>query len=321
MARRRVVPLFDLIPRGNRQDGAVAPPAHAAPTATETNGELKVKPTVRIELKPREAEPPYVHAAAQASRVAHGEPPAIVRMPRAGLYVLIFLALLGMVGTWVFGYVMGQRQKADELAGLIRRDEPRVTEPGTNATLALNNRPHQPAVTPPTQHSQVQPQQTDQQPAAQPTQRQRPQLPPEIAVREEAGVFVPTVPAQWTAQPRPDAPIVTTQGWAALDPRKPGLNYLELATLSYGDAVTAVLYLYLNGVDAFAVPLDSGSSAAKDSPPKYRVIAAEGLEGRETRGAAATRLQSDVERLGGVWLKSLRGPTDFRSPLWKKHNP
>ncbi len=116
---------------------------------------------------------------------------------------------------------------------------------------------------------------------------------------------------------------LTSKGVLAGDPREPGLNYLALATLSRADSAAAIAFLAGNGLESFAVPVDSAASKANNPHPErdYRLFAALGVSSDEykRRATKVTNLEADVARLGAAWQKQHRGPSNFSRTLWEKY--
>lgn len=116
--------------------------------------------------------------------------------------------------------------------------------------------------------------------------------------------------------------ILTAEGMVRVDPRIVGHNYLELATLTRGQAEDAVRYLASRGEQAIAVRvagLDRGRTG-RNTSDRYRVIAL-GLSvpGERFRSSARERdgFEQKITRLGKAWAEQ-GGASDFSSPLWRR---
>jgi hypothetical protein len=106
-----------------------------------------------------------------------------------------------------------------------------------------------------------------------------------------------------------------------IDPRKPGVNYLHIATLAWKDAHRAVVYLNEHGVAAAAAPakpVDPLEARAKNLP--HVVFAIDGVPSDQYRASAAKRqaLEERVRSIGKRWQREEHGPSDFGQPGWSK---
>jgi hypothetical protein len=123
--------------------------------------------------------------------------------------------------------------------------------------------------------------------------------------------------------PGPAAPPATGTDEAAFaDPRKPGMNYLHIATMSWKDAEKAVAYLNKNGIAAAAAPakpVDPSEARAKNLP--HIVFAVDGVASDQFKATAARRqsLEERVRSLGKRWQREEHGPSDFGQPGWSKY--
>jgi len=116
---------------------------------------------------------------------------------------------------------------------------------------------------------------------------------------------------------------LTSKGILDGDPREPGLNYLALAVLPADNAVAAIQFLSANGLEAFALPVDSGLPKANNPNPArtYRLYAFLGVSSEEykRRATKVTNLEAEVARLGAVWQKQHRGASNFSRTQWEKY--
>lgn len=154
-------------------------------------------------------------------------------------------------------------------------------------------------------------------------------------------IIDPTSPLGSILQPTgadggPGAPPVLTPaadaadaGVYTTDPRTPGVNYLELAVLSYRDAVEAIGYLGKNGVKAAAVPVSVTRGAKGVDIERVRakndfcvLFVLEGLASSEYKSEAGSKkrldLESRVKAIGSRWQKEERGASNFADTLWRK---
>lgn len=99
------------------------------------------------------------------------------------------------------------------------------------------------------------------------------------------------------------------------------MNYLELCTLTYRDAVQAVEFLGANGLKAGMAPAQKGVDPAKAAANNlpHVIFLADGVPSdrfRATEGERA-RLSARVEQVGRKFQKDLRGASDFSRPMWR----
>lgn len=105
------------------------------------------------------------------------------------------------------------------------------------------------------------------------------------------------------------------------DPRQPGLNYLELCTLTYRDGLTAVEFLGKNGLRAGLVPaqkaVDPAKAAANNGP--HVVFILDGIPSDRFRASEKERaaLIKRVEDIGRRFQREQRGASDFSRPAWR----
>lgn len=292
MAQRpRTVPLFDLVP-SKKIDAAARPvTTQGAGAATEgpTPALKELKPTVR-ETAPRE----------YAARPVEAESTKSIPLPM--VYVGVFVALLLALGAYLLGTRVGATSKEQELAGVLRKDPPAIKEAAGN-TSPLGNFQSQPA-----------------RPVPQPVQPTNTGDEPRLA-----GVAFPNLTPEAFDNPPPKQELMiasdTVQGWASVDPRQRGLNYMTLGILSRRDAGYAVMLMHANGVPALAVPVDKGGvSANNQGPANYRVWLLQGITGEQFRSddPIKVRLDKRVREVGRAWRQQAKGPTDFADAFWDK---
>lgn len=116
--------------------------------------------------------------------------------------------------------------------------------------------------------------------------------------------------------------VLLADGRPGPDPRREGVNYLELVTLPRDQAIASVRYLSENGQEAIAVPvseLDPGRRRSNTSD-SFRVIAL-GLAVPGDRFRSSTdarkRFEDRLRRLGKAWADE-GGVSDFSDPLWRR---
>lgn len=116
--------------------------------------------------------------------------------------------------------------------------------------------------------------------------------------------------------------VLLGSGAPGPDPRRAGVNYLELVTLPREQAIEAVRYLSENGEEAIAVPvgeLDPGRRRSNTSD-SFRVIAL-GLavpgDRYSSSADARRRFEDRLRRLGKAWTDE-GGVSDFSDPLWRR---
>jgi hypothetical protein len=116
--------------------------------------------------------------------------------------------------------------------------------------------------------------------------------------------------------------VLGVGGAAIEDPRLGGNNYLELAVLSAAQAEEALAFLDGAGIRAIGVPVDRGGSAT-NNPVRYRIVSLELAipSGRfSALDAEKRRVEQRLRDLGRRWV-SEGGWSDFRDPLWRRHDP
>lgn len=129
------------------------------------------------------------------------------------------------------------------------------------------------------------------------------------------------------AQPPPNAvqkPIERPIEKAGLsqDPREKDKNYLALATVPRQEAEACVRFLAENGVQGFAVPVESRTGGANNPGPGglYQLYALPGITSEQYRRneTVKTNLEATVAKLGARWQSQYRGGTSFATARWYK---
>lgn len=122
-----------------------------------------------------------------------------------------------------------------------------------------------------------------------------------------------------TGAPSTTAGILAAEGTLYADPRQPGSNYLELASLTRDQAESAIQFLGSRGVPAIGVPVDSGSGGA-NNPARYRLISMKlGIPSEQFRDSGGRRRahEDEVRRLGVEWQTD-GGASNFAKPQWTR---
>lgn len=298
-------PLFDLMQGGT----SVPRVSSSAPS----------KPTVRVELKPRteassapqpepvrtQPGPPVRTDGVRSGPLASLLGDATVRVPLNALYFGAAAAIALGVLILVSGVKWGRAQAEGEFERFKLSDGGVAKEPLTQAPpLAGKNAPPAP-VSPPTA-------------GASPTAAGE-----KSASRSGKPPDRPSAPPGTSpnGQPYSGPPILTSKGLLYGDPRQSGLNYLHLATLQRADAEAAILFLDANGQEAVGVPMDGGSGSANNPnlTGKYVVVAMPGISGEQwsKKMTARSNLEGQTARLGQVWQRDHKGPSNFAKPEWR----
>ena len=213
-----------------------------------------------------------------------------IRLTTTRFYLGIAVALALVVVAWVAGYRIGFGAGKAELTPLVRDEAivspPREAGPGR----APADREISPAT--PTQSPRASAQ------------------PPNQPQTDRPGAL----PANW---------VLHAEGVRAADPRVPGSNYLELATLPTDQASDAIAYLASRGVRAIGEPVDSGGGSA-NNPARYTLYSL-GLAVPSGQYSSTGPERRDHERLiasiGADWMRDRRGGSNFSQTLWRKYDP
>jgi hypothetical protein len=96
------------------------------------------------------------------------------------------------------------------------------------------------------------------------------------------------------------------------DPRQAGLNYLIAATLPRDEAEKAAQFLDSKGLEIAVVPVDNQGS-------RWVVVVVQGVAAKDLGGPAARSLEQRLQALGREYKQTMKGPTVFNDPWWKKH--
>lgn len=301
MSKRAGPPLFELLrERGespiNVEPGTRRPGSEPAPQPTpEPKPERASQPASRRES---DSGIPWSSGGvtrAERSAATFEDEPAQqgeFRISATKLYLGIAIALVMIVGAWAAGYQIGQREATERLAASVR-DESVVAPPRTINEPRANADPSVPAGGTGGETSRETTRPSTEQPPA-------------------------TRPA-----PLPDNWVLLADGLRAGDPRIPGTNYLELATLPRDQAEDALNFLAGRGVRAIGVPVDSRGQAG-NNPSRYTLISL-GLAVPSGQYSSTTAERRDHERLvaaiGADWMRDRRGGSNFSQTLWRRYDP
>ncbi|GAB4384288.1 MAG: hypothetical protein Kow0022_06390 [Phycisphaerales bacterium] len=127
----------------------------------------------------------------------------------------------------------------------------------------------------------------------------------------------PTPPR--TTAANTSAGILSPDGTLYTDPRIPGSNYLELATLTRDQAESAIRFLAARGVKAIGVPVESGARSA-NNPTRYRLVSLKlSVPSDQFRESGARRRahEDEIKRLGAEWQNE-GGASNFAKPQWTR---
>lgn len=139
------------------------------------------------------------------------------------------------------------------------------------------------------------------------------------------------LPSEAVTQPprspaKPAQAVMTAQGYQEADPRVPGSNYLQLATLSTEQAADAVIWMSEQGMPVIGVPVVDSSVRAGNNPSRYTLYSL-GLAvpgGGQFRAMESQRNEHSrqIATLGAQWMKERRGGSDFSESKtqWVKYN-
>ena len=159
-------------------------------------------------------------------------------------------------------------------------------------------------------------------------------LPPSDSVSSvdnAASTNTDPLPSETVTQPprspaKPSQAVMTAQGYQERDPRVPGSNYLQLATLSTEQAADAVIWMTEQGMPVIGVPVVDSSVRAGNNPSRYTLYSL-GLAvpgGGQFKAMESQRNQhsKQIATLGAQWMKERRGGSDFSESKtqWVKYN-
>lgn len=268
----------------------------AGPSPISPGRPTSDKPVIRLNITPQSIGaspsrdlPPDGSAGADAWAASAGTGAGTVRIPVNAIY----LAIAGLVTIVVLSFAVGSwlSKRNAERAAMSRLPQPLILEPSE----AGGERSLADALPDPNAKTSDQPTPN---PAA-------PKAPPK------------------SSQPRPsDATCLLPTGWTSGDPRTPGLNYLLLATLNQTESEDAVAFLAANGLETFALRVETQPPKGNNSGPTrpYRLYVLKGITSEEysRRMTTRTNVEADVARLGPKWQKERRGSSNFAKPAWEK---
>lgn len=219
-----------------------------------------------------------------------------IRVPVTRVYLAVALTLFLVVAAWAAGHYFGYQAGRDEMSRAVG-DEP-VVPPRQGPTPGTND----PARTPG--------QQTPAQPGTAATPPGGPSGTP--ATNPTARTPAPGMP--W---------VLGLGGVRTADPRTPGSNYLQLATLPADQAQAAIDFLASKGVRSIGVPVDSGTGAA-NNPSRYTLVSL-GLAVPSGQYSSTLSQRRDHEQLvfsiGAEWKRDHRGGSDFSQVNWSRYDP
>ncbi len=220
-------------------------------------------------------------------------PQGEVRISSTKLYLGVAIALVLIVGAWAAGYQLGQREATKQLAASVR-DESIVVPPRAVGESEA----------PPGEQGEAPAGSAGGSGVGARTER----------AAETPPTRSPPLPANW---------VLLADGLRAGDPRVPGTNYLELATLPREQAEDALNFLAARGVRAIGVPVDSRGRAG-NNPSRYTLISL-GLAVPSGQYSSTTAERRDHERLvasiGADWMRDRRGGSNFSQTLWRRYDP
>ena len=126
-----------------------------------------------------------------------------------------------------------------------------------------------------------------------------------------------------TARDDDSRPIILSNGSADVDPRKPGLNYLVIATrLPRDKARELVEFLGENGIEAAGVyvppKVDPGGGSGNTSGSyKVAVLAGVTRDQHRSNDPARSLVESEVRRAAPLWKKAGVGHGDITQWYWE----
>ena len=217
-----------------------------------------------------------------------------LRVPMNRVYMAVALTLALIIGAWAAGYSLGtSRARQSQIEQAVASEQ--VVAPVRTPVAS----PNQPADTTPA---------GVQNPAA------NAGAPPAGQARPNPAVQNPPPGSAW---------VVVAGGTRSVDPRSPGVNYLELATLPADQALDAIDFMASKGVRVVGVPVDSGGRNA-NNPDRYRLVSL-GLAVPSGQFSTTQTERRDHQRLvatiGAEWKRERRGGSDFSQTLWSRYDP
>ena len=136
----------------------------------------------------------------------------------------------------------------------------------------------------------------------------------------------PAPPTRQRPQATGSGAFIVSSGRVAEDPRRPGHNYLWIAStpaqIDAPEAARLIGFLHDNGVEALALPVDPGAGGTNNGR-YYDVFVLQGVPGAQFQASESLRLELErrIAELGRTWQREHRGTTDLRSGYWKKFEP
>lgn len=206
-----------------------------------------------------------------------------LRVPMTRVYMAIAVVLLLVVAAWATGYRLGYGAGKDEMGRIVGAE------------------PIAPPVRTPAESGESSAGQEVQRPTTDAGSRPAAQTP-----RTPAGAWV-----------------LLPEGQRGVDPRTPGSNYLELATLPADQAADAMAFLGSRGVRVIGVPVDSGTRDA-NNPARYTLVSLGlAVPGGQFRSMGEQRREHErrVASIGADWKRERQGGSDFSQPLWRRYDP
>lgn len=121
---------------------------------------------------------------------------------------------------------------------------------------------------------------------------------------------------------RGSGPIITYAGMVEVDPRTPGVNYVQLGDLPLHQAAAAIEYLAAHGERAMAIPLERRDRESNN--PWFRLFSLEVPVPSEQFAAMGRERRDHIRRvaqIGQRWRREERGGSDFSSAFYSKYVP
>lgn len=291
--RRPGPPLFELLAKEQADNAS----DHDATRAPQTDAASNPKEQSDAQARVASEEERQALASAGVSRAERSaatmqEDPAQleggIHLSMSRVYLVIASFAVVMVIVWAAAYRMGTEFGKSQMDDLITK--PLVLPPNDTTPIASNNSSN-PVTT------------TNSDP-----------LPSEAVTQP------PRSPA------KPAQAVMTAQGYQETDPRVPGSNYLQLATLSTEQAADAVIWMSEQGMPVIGVPVVDSSVRAGNNPSRYTLYSL-GLAvpgGGQFRAMESQRNEHSrqIATLGAQWMKERRGGSDFSESKtqWVKYN-
>ncbi|MEM9373375.1 MAG: hypothetical protein AAGA55_07005 [Planctomycetota bacterium] len=301
MSKRAGPPLFELLrERGespiNVEPGSRQPAGDTEPVASRAETPARSASSSAPSARESDSGIPWsgggVTRAERSAATFEDEPvqSGEFRVSATRLYLCVAIALVLIVGAWAAGYRLGQREATRQLAASVRDES--VVVPPRGAGV------------------QEPEEQQIEAPAGGPADAGASERSPPLASEARPAAL----PADW---------VLLADRLRAGDPRIPGTNYLELATLPREQAEDALNFLAGRGVRAIGVPVDS-RARADNNPSRYTLYSL-GLAVPSGQYSSTTSERRDHERLvaaiGADWMRDRRGGSNFSQTLWRRYDP